>query len=122
MATRLSSSSSLSLSSLELSDTKVYEPQIRGTTAYLCEVVVVEFHLEQLLDDGHAVVFFFITLKIQKSMSLKHEPASEPLHVSMQKVLSNFTSRSFSTMATRLWCAAIIISSLGLSDAHFCEP
>ena len=37
------SSSSLLLSSLELSDTTLYEPQIRarlGTTAHFCEVVV----------------------------------------------------------------------------------
>jgi len=47
-----SSSSSLLLSRLELSDTKVYEPQIRallGTAAHFCEV---------------------------------YEPASEPLHIS----------------------------------------
>ena len=40
----LSSSLSLSLSSLELSDTKVYAPYIRarlGTAAHFCEVVVV---------------------------------------------------------------------------------
>ena len=39
------SSSSVSLSSLELSDTKVYEPQIRallGTAAHFCEVVVLK--------------------------------------------------------------------------------
>ena len=38
-----SSSSSLLLSSLELSDTQVYEPSIRallGTASHLCEVVV----------------------------------------------------------------------------------
>jgi len=40
---RASSSSSLLLSSLELSDTKVYAPQIRallGTDSHSCEVVV----------------------------------------------------------------------------------
>jgi len=40
-----SSSSSLLLSSLELSDTKVYAPQIRarlGTAAHFCEVVVLK--------------------------------------------------------------------------------
>ena len=39
----VSSSSSLLLSSLELSDTKVYEPEIRarlGTAAHFCKVVV----------------------------------------------------------------------------------
>jgi len=38
-------SSSLLLSSLELSDTKVYEPYIRarlGTAAHLCEVIVLK--------------------------------------------------------------------------------
>ena len=41
-----SSSSSLLLSSLELSDTQVYGPQIRvllGTASYFCEVVVLKF-------------------------------------------------------------------------------
>jgi len=40
-----SSSSSLLLSSLELSDTKTYEPQIRallGTASHFCEVVVLK--------------------------------------------------------------------------------
>jgi len=42
---RNSSSSSLLLSSLELSDTKVYEPYIRallGTASQFCEVVVLK--------------------------------------------------------------------------------
>ena len=41
-------SSSLLLSSLELSDTKVYEPQTRallGTGSYFCEVVVLKLRL-----------------------------------------------------------------------------
>jgi len=41
----MSSSSSLLLSSLELSDTKVYEPYIRallGTATHFCEVVVLK--------------------------------------------------------------------------------
>ena len=44
-------SSSLLLSSLELSDTKVYEPYIRrallGTTAHFCKVVVLNLHAGQ---------------------------------------------------------------------------
>jgi len=45
MLTLDSSSFSVLLSSLELSDTKVYEPQIRallGTASHLCEVVVLK--------------------------------------------------------------------------------
>ena len=45
-ATPESSSSSLLLTSLELSDTTVYAPQIRarlGTAAHFCEVVVLKF-------------------------------------------------------------------------------
>ena len=41
----VTSSSSLSLSSLELSDTKVYEPYIRallGTASHFCEVFVLK--------------------------------------------------------------------------------
>ena len=38
---------------------------------------------------GDGVIFFFITLKPRveyytKSMSLKYEPASEPLHISVE--------------------------------------
>jgi len=44
--TQSGSSSSLLLSRLELSDTKVYEPQIRallGTASHFCELVVLKF-------------------------------------------------------------------------------
>ena len=43
---RVSPSSSLSLSSLELSDTKVHDPYIRallGTALHSCEVVILKF-------------------------------------------------------------------------------
>ena len=47
-AAHLLSSSSLLLSSLESSDTKVYEPSLRarlGTASHFCEVVVLEFSI-----------------------------------------------------------------------------
>ena len=70
----------------KLSDTRVYEPQIRarlGTTAHFCKVVVLK-----LAGVLHGRVGRFIgggdgggdLRAIQKSMSLKYEPASEPLH------------------------------------------
>ena len=46
------SSSSLLLSSLKLSDTKVYEPQIRallGTASHYCEVVVLKLRTVPLI-------------------------------------------------------------------------
>ena len=79
------SSPSLLLSSLELSDTKVYEPQIRallGTASHFCEIVVLKLIAVQRAgnrdcDAGaggqvrfpgerHAIsLFFFITLKLR---------------------------------------------------------
>jgi len=66
----------LLLSSLELSDSKVYEPQIRallGTASHFCEVVVLKScgaqalvkRLEQYQKnvDAIKVFFFFITRK-----------------------------------------------------------
>ena len=50
-APSLTSSSYLLLSSLELSDTKVYKPWIRallGTAAHFCEVVVLKLRTQSL--------------------------------------------------------------------------
>ena len=43
---------------------------------------------------GYSLLLFFITLKPRvelytKSMSLKYEPASEPLHISVKQLFSN---------------------------------
>jgi hypothetical protein len=49
------SSSSLLLSSLELSDAQIYEPQIRalfGTASHFCEAVVVELRPFTLCSEG----------------------------------------------------------------------
>jgi len=59
----VSSSSSVLLSSLELSDTKVYEPYIRallGTASHFCEVVVLKLRTVPTKERGfdrHACVF-----------------------------------------------------------------
>ena len=56
VATHAEVSSSVLLSSPELSDTKVYAPSIRarlGTTAHFCKVVVLKFSEVQLPQGGH---------------------------------------------------------------------
>jgi len=89
---------------LKLSDTRVYEPQIRarlGTTAHFCRVVAL--NLAGAFEVGrrpHRCMFeiphspphqLYKSLSasntswvIQESMSLEYEPSSEPLHISVE--------------------------------------
>ena len=73
----------LLLSSLELSDTKVYGPYLRallGPAAHFCEVVVRKLRTAPI-----GTALSLIILRVirrgahNKSMSLKCEPSSEPL-------------------------------------------
>ena len=46
---------SVSLSRLELSDEKVYDPEIRGTTAHVCQVVVLKLSISGLASQAPEV-------------------------------------------------------------------
>jgi len=86
--------------SLKLSDTKVYEPQIRarlGTASHFCEVVLklravpscadlVQLSIERSPSTPSSDRGPSAKGHIQKSMSLKYEPASEPLHISVKQM------------------------------------
>jgi len=96
-----SSSSSLSLSSLELSDTKVYEPYIRahrGTAAHFCEAVVLKLTRASKTKS---------VTNLGTGTALRHPtPYSLPLP-SFLPVGSRFLAR-FATGSRRLPCATAL--------------
>ena len=96
------SSSYLLLSSLELSDTQVYEPEIRailGTASHFCQVVVYKLLMLSVSADGDEPV-------------LEKSEGTEIVWAEGKNVTVSPTSLS----------SSLLLSSLELSDTKVYEP